>query len=204
MKVKIAVLASGRGSNLQAIVKAIKAGSCDAEVKVVITNNYDAAAITIARENSISVELIERKSFKSREDLDNGIKELLDKYEVDIAVLAGYMLILKGKSILEAYRNRILNIHPSILPAFPGVDAPKQAFDHGCKVSGFTIHFVDESLDGGPIIYQEAVDISACKDGDAAGELILKREHEAYSKVIHSFSRGKYVVEGRHVRFIEK
>jgi phosphoribosylglycinamide formyltransferase-1 len=202
MKVKIAVLASGRGSNFLAILKAIKSGKCNAEVKVLITNNYDAAAITIAREHGIPVELLERKSFQSREELDDVIKELLDKYEVELVVLAGYMLLLKGKKLLESYRNKIINIHPALLPSFPGVDAQKQAFDYGAKVSGLTIHFVDESLDAGPIIYQEVVDISFCKNPDEVGALLLKVEHEAYQKVIDSFSKGKYVVEGRRVRFV--
>jgi phosphoribosylglycinamide formyltransferase-1 len=202
MKVKIAVLASGRGSNFLAILKAIKSGKCNAEVEVLITNNYDAAAITMAREHNIPVELIERKKFQSREELDDAIKELLDKYGAELVVLAGYMLLLKGKKLLEAYRNKIINIHPALLPSFPGVDAQKQAFDYGAKVSGLTIHFVDESLDAGPIIYQEAVDISACQDPDEVGALLLKREHEAYAKVIDSFSKGRYVVEGRRTRFI--
>jgi phosphoribosylglycinamide formyltransferase-1 len=202
MKVKVAVLASGRGSNFLAIIKAIKSGKCNAEVKVLITNNYDAAAITTAREHNIPVELLERKSFKSREELDDRIKELLDNYGVELVVLAGYALLLKGKKLLEAYNNRIINIHPALLPAFPGVDAQKQAFDYGAKVSGLTIHFVDESLDAGPIIYQGAVDISGCRDPDEVGALILKCEHEAYAKVIDSFSKGKYVVEGRRVRFV--
>ncbi|HSB47702.1 MAG TPA: phosphoribosylglycinamide formyltransferase [Candidatus Bilamarchaeum sp.] len=202
MRIPIAVLASGRGSNFLAILKAIKAGKCDAEVKVLITNNYDAAAITIAREHNVPVELVERKGFKSREELDVRIKELLDQYRAELVVLAGYALLLKGKALLDAYRNRIINIHPAILPAFPGVDAQKQAFDYGAKVSGLTIHFVDESLDAGPIIYQEAVDIGACRDPDEVAALILKREHEAYAKVIHSFSKGKYAVEGRRVTYL--
>lgn len=201
-KVKIAVLASGRGSNLLAILKAVNAGKCDAEVKVLITNNYDAPAITIAREYGVPVELIERKSFKGREELDMRIKELLDRYGVDLAVLAGYMLLLKGKALLESYRHRIINIHPALLPAFPGTDAQKQAFEYGSKVSGLTIHFVDESLDAGPIIYQEAVDIGECRDEEEVTKKILAREHEAYAKVIDSFSKGEYAVEGRRVRFI--
>ena len=201
-KTKIAVLASGRGSNFQAILKAIRSGKCDAEVKVLITNNYDAPVITIAREHGVPVELLERKKFKSREELDERIKDLLDQYGVDIAVLAGYMLLLKGRKLLEAYRHRIINIHPALLPCFPGVDAQKQAFEYGVKVSGLTIHFVDDSLDAGPIIYQEAVDISGCRDEEEITKMILAREHEAYAKVIDSFSKGKYEVEGRRVRFV--
>jgi phosphoribosylglycinamide formyltransferase-1 len=200
--VKVAVLASGRGSNFRAILDEIRAGNCNAEIKVLITNNFDAPAITIARQNNIPVELVERKNFKSREELDDRIKELLDKYGVDFVVLAGYMLLLKGKKLLDAYRNRIINIHPALLPSFPGVDAQKQAFEYGVKISGLTIHFVDEHLDAGPIIYQEAVDISGCRNAEEATHLILAREHKAYAKVVDSFSKGHYVVEGRRTRFV--
>lgn len=201
-KVRLGVLASGRGSNFKAILEEIGAGRCNAEVAVLITNNPDAPAIQIAKEHGIPVELVDRKAFPGREELDLHIKELLDKYNVQLVVLAGYMLLLKGKSLLEGYRNRIINIHPALLPAFPGADAQKQAFDYGVKLSGLTIHFVDESLDAGPIIHQEAVDISDCRTADEAARRILEREHLAYAKVIDSFSKGKYVVDGRRVRFV--
>jgi phosphoribosylglycinamide formyltransferase-1 len=204
MAVKVAVLASGRGSNFKAILEEIRAGRCDAEVKVLITNNPDAPAISIARESGIPVELLERKSFRSRDELDSRILELLGRYGAELVVLAGYMLLLKGKKLLDAYRNRIINIHPALLPSFPGSDAQKQAFDYGAKVSGLTIHFVDESLDAGPIIYQEAVDISDCRSAEEAADRILAREHKAYAKVVDSFSKGSYSVEGRRVSFRPK
>lgn len=197
---KIAVLASGRGSNFQAIINEIKTGNCNAEVKVLITNNPEAGAIQIAKSNSIPVEIIDKKKFASREELDDNIKNLLDKYEVELVVLAGYMLLIKGKSLLEKYK--IINIHPALLPAFPGEDAQKQAFDYGVKISGVTIHFVDETLDGGPIIYQEAVDIRGCKSVEDAAVKILKTEHKAYAKVIDSFNHGAYVLKGRRTQFI--
>ena len=198
-KVKIAVLASGRGSNFQAIVDATNAGTCSADIRVLIVNKPDAKAIDRAKENSIPAETLDRKQFKTREEMDDRIKELLDKYEVDLVVLAGYMLLLKGKKLLDVYQNRIINIHPALLPAFPGVDAQKQAFDYGVKISGVTIHFVDEHLDAGPIIYQEAVDISDCKTAEEAAHKILEAEHHAYPKVVDSFAKGKYIVEGRRV-----
>jgi phosphoribosylglycinamide formyltransferase-1 len=201
--VKVAVLASGRGSNFKAIVEEIKAGRCDAEVKVLITNNPEAGAIATAKENNIPVEIIQRKDVQSREEMDDRIKETLDRYGTELVVLAGYMLILKGKGLLEAYSNRIINIHPALLPSFPGVDAQKQAFEHGVKVSGVTIHFVDATLDMGPIIYQETVDISDCETADEAAAKILKTEHKAYAKVVDSFSKGRYIVEGRKARFVE-
>ncbi len=201
-KVKVAILASGRGSNFKAIQESIKAGRCDAEIKVLITNNPDAPAIAIAKGNNIPVEIIDQKSFKTRDEMDERIKELLDKYGAELVVLAGYMLLIKGKKLLESYKNKIINIHPALLPAFPGATAQKDAFEYGVKVSGVTIHFVDESLDAGPIIHQEAVDISGCKSAEETAAKILKTEHKAYAKVVDSFSKGKYVVEGRMAIFI--
>jgi phosphoribosylglycinamide formyltransferase 1 len=202
MTVQVAVLASGRGSNFKAIADAIDAGRCDAEIKVLITNNPDAPAIQMARDGGIPVEIVERKKFKARDDLDDAILAILQRHGVKLVVLAGYMLILKGKKLLSAYRNRIINIHPALLPAFPGVDAQKQAFDYGAKVSGVTIHLVDETLDAGPILYQEAVDISDCKSAEEVAAKILKTEHAAYAKVVDSFSKGRYVVEGRRATYV--
>lgn len=202
-RVKVAVLASGRGSNFKAILNEIQAGRCNAEMVVLITNKPEAPAIGIAKENNIPVELIEKKNFSSREEMDDKIKETLDKYGTELVVLAGYMLLIKGKNLLEAYKNKIINIHPALLPAFPGATAQKDAFEYGVKLSGLTVHFVDESLDAGPIIYQEAVDISDCKTEDEVAAKILKVEHIAYAKVVDSFSRGKYVVEGRRANFVE-
>lgn len=201
-RVKVAVLASGRGSNFKAIQDAIVAGRCNAEIKVLITNKAEAPAIGIAKQYGIPVELVERKNFKSREEMDERIKLLLDKYGAGLVILAGYMLVLKSKKLLEAYKNKIINIHPALLPAFPGEDAQKQAFDYGVKISGVTIHLVDESLDAGPILYQEAVDISNCKTAEEVSAKILTAEHAAYAKVVDSFSRGHYVVEGRKARFV--
>ena len=201
-KVKVAVLASGRGSNFKAITEEIKAGRCNAEIKVLITNNPEAGAIETAKQNNIPVEIVKRESFGNRTEMDDKIKELLDSYGTELVVLAGYMLILKGKNLLDGYKNKIINIHPALLPSFPGVDAQKQAFDYGVNISGVTIHFVDESLDAGPVIYQEVVDISDCKTADEAAAKILKTEHKAYAKVVDSFSHGKYIVEGRRAKFI--
>lgn len=201
MTVKIAVLASGRGSNFQAILDAIKAGKCDASVKVLISDNPEAKAIGRARANGIPVEIVEKKSFPTREAMDDRIKELLDRHGAELAVLAGYMRILKGKKLLEGYKNRIINIHPALLPSFPGVDAQKQAFDYGAKVSGVTIHFVDESLDAGPIILQKAVDIGDCKSAEEAAEKILKAEHEAYPMAVDMFSKGRFTVHGRRTGY---
>jgi phosphoribosylglycinamide formyltransferase 1 len=202
MTVKVAVLASGRGSNFRALAESIRAGGCDAQIRVLITNNPDAPAIAIAKKAGIPVEIVRKADFSDRNALDGRIKELLDAYGAELVVLAGYMLLIKGKALLDAYSNRIINIHPALLPAFPGEDAQKQAFDYGAKISGLTIHFVDATLDGGPIIYQEAVDISGCANADEAARKILAREHAAYAKIVDSFSKGRYLVEGRRTRFV--
>ncbi|MBU0591531.1 phosphoribosylglycinamide formyltransferase [Candidatus Micrarchaeota archaeon] len=203
-KLNVAILASGRGSNFQAILNEIKAGRCNAEVKVLITDNPEAKAIDIAKQNNISFEIVERKNFEKRSEMDDKIKEILDSYKTELVVLAGYMRIIKGKLLLESYKNRIINIHPSLLPLFPGENAQKQAFNSGAKVSGLTIHFVDETLDGGPIIYQEKVDISDCKSAEETADKILKHEHKAYAKVIDLFSRGSYIIEDHKAVFIKK
>jgi len=195
--IRIALLASGRGSNVKALLESIKNGVCNAKAEILITNKSDAGAISVAREYSVPVEIVERKDFASREEMDKRIKEILDSYNVELVVLAGYMVVLKGKELLESYKGKIINIHPSLLPSFPGVDAQRQAFDYGCKVSGVTIHLVDASLDGGPILYQEAVDISDCKDEYEAADKILEIEHKSYAMIVDSFSKGKYVIEGR-------
>lgn len=203
-KVKIAVLASGRGSNFKAILDEIGAGRCDAEVKALITNKPDAGAIEIAKGHSIPVEIVQKNGFATREEMDERILELLKQHDAELVVLAGYMLLIKSKKLLGEYKNRIINIHPALLPSFPGDHAQKDAFDYGVKVSGLTIHFVDESLDAGPIIYQEAVDISDCESADEVAARIIKHEHKAYAKVVDSFSKGKYVVEGRRVSFLPR
>lgn len=200
-KVRVAVFASGRGSNFRSIQKEIKAGRCNAEIKVLVTNNPEAPAIQIAKENGIPVEFFDKTMFKSREEMDDKIKQTLDRYGVDLIVLAGYMLLIKGKSLLESYK--IINIHPSLLPKYPGVDAQRQAFEAGEERSGVTIHFVDEGLDTGPIIYQEEVDISDCESAEEAAARILEVEHKAYAKVVDSFSRGRYIVDGEDVRFVK-
>lgn len=195
---RLAILASGRGSNFNAIAENILSGNCKAKIAVLITNNRDAKAIDVAKKYSIPVEIIDIKSFKNRTDYDYEIKNRLDKYSIDLVVLAGYMLIIRSKELLEKYK--IINIHPSLLPSFPGINSQKQAFEYGCKISGVTIHYVDTGLDSGPIIYQEAVDISECKNIEEVESKILITEHSAYSKAINLLSK-KHTIFGRRVIF---
>ncbi len=204
-KIPIAVLASGRGSNFQAILDAIDKGECAAEVKVFITDNPEAKAIERAKGKNIPVEIIDKKAIKNRELFDLEIKKKLDEYKVGLVVLAGYMRIIKSKDLLDAYKYKIINIHPSLLPAFKGTtNAQHDAFDYGCKISGLTIHFVTDDVDGGPIIHQKCVDISGCTSGDGVAARIIRFEHESYPMVVDSFAKGKYEVHGKRVVFIPR
>ena len=203
-KLLVAVLASGRGSNFQAIAEAVKKGEVNYEIKVLITNNKEAPAIEIAKRFSIPVEVVEKNRFPKREEYDLEIKRILDHYKIDLVVLAGYMLLIKSKTLLEAYKNKIINIHPSLLPKYPGENAQEQTFNAGEKISGLTIHFVDAGLDSGPIIFQKEVEISSCKNVDQVVKTILEQEHVYYKKVIDSFSKGSYKIEGNLVVYIKR
>lgn len=202
-KINVAVLASGRGSNFKALIDAINAGKVNASIKVLITDNPKAGAIVHAQTAGIPVEVLEKERFSTRNDMDKKIKEILDANAIDLVVLAGYMRIIVDKKLLDAYKYKIINIHPSLLPAFKGsMNAQLDAFQYGCKVSGLTIHFVTEDVDGGPIIHQEAVYIGDCKSPEEVSSRILSKEHEAYPRIVDSFSKGKYVVDGRKTTFI--
>lgn len=201
-KLPIAVLASGRGSNFQALIDGTKQGKANAEIKVLITDNPEAQAIERAQKTKIPVETVEQKNFPNREALDEAILSILQRQGVQLVVLVGYMKIIKSKKLLDAYRHRMINIHPSLLPAFAGTThAQQEAFDYGVKVSGLTIHLVTGDLDHGPILYQEAVDISDCQDVAEVTEKILEREHAAICRVVDAFSKGRFIVEGRKVRY---
>jgi len=155
---RLGVLVSGRGSNLQALIDASKDKDYPAEVVVVISNNPSAYAIERAKRENIPVFVVERENYKNKKEYEEKIKEILQSFRVDLVVLAGYMKIV-GKTLLEAFPNRIINIHPSLLPSFPGLEAQKQAWEYGVKISGCTVHFVDEGIDSGPIIGQRAVPV---------------------------------------------
>ncbi|MBN2122212.1 phosphoribosylglycinamide formyltransferase [Candidatus Micrarchaeota archaeon] len=200
MGIRIAVLASGRGSNFQSIIDGIKEGDIDGEVVVLISDKPDAYAIERARQNGIPTRVIPPKECASREEMNLKIREALGSYSPDLIVLAGYMRIITDE-LLIPYLHRIINIHPALLPSFPGLDGQKQAFEYGVKVSGCTVHFVDGGCDTGPIIEQACVDIRDCKSADEVCEKILPFEHKAMRSVVAKFSRGRFVVEGRKVRY---
>ena len=201
VKIRVGVLASGRGSDFQSIIDGIESGQVNAEIVLLITDNPEAKAIERAKNHNIPVCCINPKDYSPREEHDEAIRKKLDESKVGLVVLAGYMRLIKGKKFLQDYRGRIINIHPALLPAFPGAHAQRDAFNYGAKISGYTIHFVDDSLDGGPVICQEAVDISDCKTEDEVAEKILKREHVGLPRIVDSFSKGKYKIEGRKVTY---
>ena len=196
--VNIGVLASGRGTNLQAIIEAIKEGRIEGKIGIVISDNRDAFALKRAKQNNIETEYINFKSFKNREDYDKKIIEYLKEKDVDLVVLAGYMRILSSHFI-KMYKNRIMNIHPALLPSFPGLHAQKQAVEHGAKISGCTVHFVDEGVDSGPIILQKAVEVSDDDTEESLAERILKEEHQIYPQAIQLFSEDRLAIKGRRV-----
>ncbi|NYZ79298.1 phosphoribosylglycinamide formyltransferase [Candidatus Micrarchaeota archaeon] len=201
-KIRVGVLASGRGSDFQSIVDGVKGGKVNVTMSVLISDNPDAKALQIARENNIPAFSIERGKYLYREEHDNAIRKKLEEFNVELVVLAGYMRLITDRKFLEDYKGRIINIHPALLPCFPGTHAQKDAFNYGVKISGYTIHFVDASPDGGPIIYQETVDISSCKTEDEVSSKILEREHVGLPMIVNSFSKGRYIIEGRRVRYV--
>lgn len=193
-KIRVAVLASGRGSDFQSIIDGVKSGKVAAEIVGLITDNPEAQAIGRAEENGIPAFVV---GHKTREELDAGIFSRLKELSPDLVVLAGYMKVIKDAGLLSAYEGRMINIHPSLLPKYPGSHAQKDAFDAGEKVSGYTIHYVDSTLDGGKIIYQEKVDISDCRSADEAAARILLREHVGLPMVIDMVARGKTAPSGK-------
>jgi phosphoribosylglycinamide formyltransferase 1 len=196
---KIGVLISGRGSNLQALIDAIADGRLNASIAVVISNRADAAGLARARAAAIEVLVVDHRSFPSREAFDRAVADELRARGVSLVCLAGFMRLV-GTPLLEAFPNAILNIHPSLLPAFPGVDAQRQALEHGVKMSGATVHLVTAELDGGPIVLQAAVPV---RDDDTVESLsahILIEEHRLYPEAVRIMLDGGWTVHGR--RFI--
>ena len=195
---RVGVLISGRGSNMTALADAVRAGRCGrAEVALVLSDKATAAGLARAAERGLETRVVERRG-RAREEHEREIIAALRARGVEIVCLAGYMRLL-SPCFVEEFRGRVLNIHPSLLPAFPGLDAHRQALAHGVRVSGCTVHFVDESLDGGPIITQRAV---AVEDSDTEATLsarILAEEHHAYPEALALVVGGRYEIVGRRV-----
>ena len=196
---KLGVLISGRGSNLQSLIDAVGAGTLDARIVVVISNRPAAAGLERAREAGIETLTISHRDFSSRDDFDRTMAGALMDRGVDLVCLAGFMRLI-GRPMLDAFPNRILNIHPSLLPAFPGVDAQAQALAHGVKVSGVTVHLVTGELDGGPIVLQVCVPILDDDDVESLSVRILDQEHRIYPEAVNVILKGGWSVHGRRLR----
>lgn len=189
------MLLSGRGSNFLAIAESIAAGRLEAEIALVLSNRADAGGIIAAQERGLAARVIPSRG-RTREEHDTEMMAALTEARVDLICLAGYMRLLSAEFV-RAFPQRILNIHPSLLPAFPGLDAQKQALDYGVKLAGCTVHFVDEELDHGAIIVQHTVPVLDTDDGAALAARILAEEHLAYTEAIRRVLSGEYALQGR-------
>ena len=198
---RIGVLVSGRGSNLQALIDAVADGRLDATIAVVISNREDAAALERARNVGIEALYISHRGWPSRDDYDRALVRALRDRQVDVVCLAGFMRLV-GAPLLEAFPNAVLNIHPSLLPAFPGVDAQRQALEHGVRVTGVTVHLVNGELDAGPIVLQRTVPVLADDTTETLAARILEQEHRAYPEAVAMILSGHWRIEGR--RFISE
>jgi phosphoribosylglycinamide formyltransferase-1 len=195
----IGVLISGRGSNMQALIRAVDAGRLDARIAVVISNRPEAPGLEHARRAGIETLVVDHRQFESRDDFDRTLATELKSRDVAVVCLAGFMRLV-GAGLLEAFPNAILNVHPSLLPAFPGVNAQQQALDHGAKVSGATVHLVTPDLDAGPIIIQACVPVRADDTVDSLSARILVEEHRIYPEAVRLMLADGWRVAGR--RFI--
>jgi phosphoribosylglycinamide formyltransferase-1 len=196
--IRLGILISGRGSNMLALADAVDEGRIPGcEIASVISDHTNASGLERAQKRSIKTSVIERNG-RSREEHDREIVAALRERKVDIVCLAGYMRLLSSYFI-EAFRHRILNIHPSLLPAFPGLDAHKQVLNHGVKWTGCTVHFVDETLDGGPIIAQRIVPVLDSDTEETLSARILEQEHELYAEALALIVSGNYEIVGRRV-----
>ncbi len=195
---RIGVLVSGRGSNLQAIIDSVESGYIPASISVVISDNPEAYALERAKKHNIPFEVVDYRSFENRRDAEKRIEAILKEKRVDLVVLAGFMKVLSPEFV-RAFKWKILNIHPALLPSFPGTHGQKQALDYGVRISGCTVHFVDEGVDTGPIVVQAAVPVLPEDDEDTLSERILKLEHRIFPFAVKLFVEGKLRVVGRKV-----
>jgi phosphoribosylglycinamide formyltransferase-1 len=198
MTKRIGVLLSGRGSNFEALADSVSAGRIPgAEIAVVISNKPDAKGLERAKARNIPTRMIPSKGLE-REAYDRQVAAVLQEYRVDLICLAGYMRLL-SPFFVAAFPQRILNIHPSLLPSFPGLESQRQALEYGVKLAGCTVHFVDENLDAGPIVLQSVVPVQDADDEEKLSERILKEEHRIYTEAVKIVLEGKYRIEGRRV-----
>ncbi len=202
-KTRLVILVSGSGTNLQAIIDACESGEVPADVTIVISNVSDAYALERARKHNIKAVFVNKSGFKSRTDYDRELISILRENEIDLVILAGYMLLV-GPEFVRAFEGKIMNIHPALLPSFPGTHSVKDALDYGVKVSGVTVHFVDEGLDTGPIIFQEAVPVVENDTVETLHNRIHQAEYRIYPEAIKLFAERRLKIEGRRVKILEK
>lgn len=195
---KVGVLVSGRGSNLEALLRAQQDGNLGAEIVVVLSDNPQAPALAKAQKHGVKAEALAPQGFKTREEYDQALVAKLRAHQVELVVLAGYMRLVTRR-FLAAFPGKVINIHPSLLPAFPGLKAQEQAVRYGVKFSGCTVHFVDEGMDSGPIIAQAVVPVEPGDDGESLARRILAEEHRLLPRVVRLLAQGKIRLEGRKV-----
>ena len=198
MNRRLGVLISGRGSNLQALIDAVADGRLDASIGLVISNREDAEGLQRARAAGIEAICLAHRAWPTRDDYDRALVQELRARDIGLVCLAGFMRLV-GAPLIEAFPNRILNIHPSLLPAFPGLEAQRQAIEHGVKVSGVTVHLVTAELDGGPIIVQRAVPVLPGDSEESLAARILEEEHRAYPEAVQTILDGGWRLEGRRL-----
>jgi len=197
-QVTIAVLVSGSGTNLQAIIDTIETKRLDAKIEVVLSNKADAQGLVRAQDHGIPTAVLDHKQFPSREAYDQAVVDILRARGVELVVLAGFMRLL-SPVFVKAYSNRIMNIHPALLPSFPGLHVQKKALEHGVRFSGCTVHFVNEECDEGPIIIQAVVPVFPDDSEESLAARILNQEHRIYPRAIQLYAEGRLRVEGRRV-----
>jgi phosphoribosylglycinamide formyltransferase-1 len=195
---RVGVLASGSGSNFQALVDALNVPDSDVRVVVLVCNVPEARVLERAAAAKVATEVLDHKKVSDRRAYDASIADVLEKHGVQLVCLAGFMRLI-GPGLLERFRHKIINVHPALLPSFPGMHAAKQALEHGVKVTGCTVHFVDEGTDTGPIIAQAAVPVQSGDDEAALSARIQKEEHRLFPEVVRWIAKGKVSVNGRHV-----
>jgi len=196
---KVGILISGRGSNMVSLVEAMQRGEIAGDPAVVLSNKSSAAGLERARQLGVPTEVVPSKGVRPRELHERQVIEVLRRYEVDLVCLAGYMRLLTPLMVTE-FRDRILNIHPSLLPSFPGLSAQGQALEYGAKLAGCTVHFVDEQCDHGPIVLQSVVPVHEDDDEESLSHRILEQEHRTYVEAVRLYFSGRLSVEGRRVR----
>jgi len=196
--IDVGILASGSGTNMEAIAQAINDGDVPARIAVVVSDNPDAFALERARRRGIPITVVLLSDYPDRASYDRAVTAALRDAGVDLVVLAGYMK-MAGKELVEEFRGRMMNIHPALLPSFPGTHSVRDALEYGVKVSGVTVHFVDEGLDTGPVIAQEAVPLEEGDDAESLHNRIHLAEYRVYPRAIRLFAEGRLVIEGRKV-----